>query len=96
VLTTSARHARAQVGGLAEIKAGRIQAILATLAAERGACSLEHLRGMAPEAAREELSRFKGVGKKTVACTLLFALEVGQSRGRWRWTGGVGGGHSGM
>lgn len=70
-----------QVGGLAEIKASRIQAILATLAAERRACDLEYLRGMGPDAAREELLRFKGVGKKTVACTLLFALEVRRGRG---------------
>lgn len=67
---------REQVGGLADIKAGRIQAILSTLAAERGECSLEHLRGLPAAAAKAELSRFKGVGKKTAACVLLFALEV--------------------
>lgn len=48
---TSAPHplppaAGQQVGGLADIKAARIQAILDTLAAERGALSLEYLRAL--------------------------------------------------
>lgn len=64
------------MGGLADIKATRIQAILHTLAAERGEMSLEHLRAAAPEAVHSELGRFKGVGKKTIACVQLFALEV--------------------
>jgi endonuclease-3 len=65
------------VGGLADIKATRIQSILSTLAEEQGGqCSLEHLRALPPAEVKEQLGRFKGVGKKTVACVLLFALEV--------------------
>lgn len=48
-----------QVGGLAEIKAGRIQDILGTLKAERGECSLEHLRGLSTAEVKAELGRFK-------------------------------------
>ncbi|PRW58639.1 hypothetical protein C2E21_2984 [Chlorella sorokiniana] len=63
-----------RVGGLAEIKAGRIQDILGTLKAERGECSLEHLRGSSAAEVKAELSRFKGVGAKTISCVLLFGL----------------------
>ncbi|KAL4430892.1 hypothetical protein ABPG75_006148 [Micractinium tetrahymenae] len=64
-----------RVGGLADMKAARIQAILDTLVAERGACSLEHLRALPTPEVKAELGRFKGVGKKTASCVLLFALE---------------------
>lgn len=47
------------MGGLAEIKAGRIQHILGTLKAERGECSLEHLRGLSATEVKAELGRFK-------------------------------------
>ena len=69
-----------QVGGLADIKGRRLQAILDTLAAERGECSLEHLRALPPADAKAELERFKGVGKKTAACVLLFALQARRAR----------------
>ena len=39
-----------------------------------GECSLEYLHDMSSEQIKAELSRFKGVGKKTVACVLLFCL----------------------
>ncbi|KAJ7543810.1 hypothetical protein O6H91_09G053100 [Diphasiastrum complanatum] len=61
-------------GGLAFIKASRIHNILATLVHERGALSLEYLRSLPSETIKEELSRFKGVGPKTVACVLMFHL----------------------
>lgn len=64
-----------RVGGLAAIKAARIQAILDTLVAERGACSLEHRRALPTPEVKAELGRFKGVGKKTASCVLLFALQ---------------------
>ena len=62
-------------GGLADIKAGRICAILDALHAERGECSLEHLRAEPDEAVKEALRRFKGVGAKTISCVLLFCLQ---------------------
>ncbi|BDA44814.1 Putative DNA glycosylase At3g47830 [Coccomyxa sp. Obi] len=63
-----------RMGGLAEIKTERIKAILATLLEERGKICMEYLREMSDDAIKAELSRFKGVGKKTVACVLMFCL----------------------
>ncbi|KAG6550825.1 hypothetical protein Mapa_007621 [Marchantia paleacea] len=62
-------------GGLAEIKAGRILNILKTLSEERGELCMEYLRRMSNEEIKTELSRFKGVGPKTVACVLMFHLQ---------------------
>lgn len=47
-----------RIGGLADIKAARIAAILDTLHTERGECSLEHLRGESDEAIQQQLSRW--------------------------------------
>lgn len=70
-------EAAIRVGGLADIKAERLRAILNTLHAERGACCMEYLRSLPTRAAmKSELSRFKGVGKKTIACVLLFGLRL--------------------
>lgn len=49
-----------RVGGLADIKAERIKAILATLLQERGSICLEHLREMQDEAIKVELTRSDG------------------------------------
>ncbi|GAQ89783.1 hypothetical protein KFL_005620010 [Klebsormidium nitens] len=62
-------------GGLAEIKARRILDILEHLASKYGALELEHLRSMSDEQVKAELSQFKGVGPKTVACVLMFCLD---------------------
>ena len=62
-------------GGLAEIKVSRIQVILNTLVEERGECSMEYLRDMPDDEVKAELSRFKGVGPKTVSCVLMFCLK---------------------
>ena len=53
-----------RVGGLAEIKAGRIIAILKTIKKERPgkALSLEFLRKLSDDDIRSYLSRFNGVG----------------------------------
>jgi endonuclease-3 len=61
-------------GGLAEVKARTIKAVLDTLAAERGTLSLDFLRELPTDAARRYLTVFPGVGEKTAACVLLFAL----------------------
>ena len=55
--------------------ANALQAILNTLKDERGECSLEHLRSSTDEEIKTELERFKGVGKKTIACVLMFCLN---------------------
>lgn len=65
-----------RVAGLADIKAPRIQAILRDLLHERGALSLEFLRTLPVEDARSYLTGMHGVGPKTAACVLLFALHM--------------------
>lgn len=64
-----------RAGGLANIKAPRIQALLRSVKAAHGALDLSDLRGMEPFRAREYLESFHGVGRKTAACVLLFALQ---------------------
>jgi endonuclease-3 len=62
-------------GGLADIKTARVQAILESLVAERGECTLEYLHGLSDEEAKAEMLRFKGVGAKTASCVLMFTLK---------------------
>lgn len=64
-----------RTAGLAGQKAATIQRVLDTLVEERGAPELDHLAGMDDEEALEYLTRFKGVGTKTAACVLCFALR---------------------
>ena len=49
-----------RIGGLADIKTARIQNILQTLHAERGECSLEHLRGESDDHVHQQLRRWVG------------------------------------
>eukprot|EP00878_Enallax_costatus_P012709 GHUV01013273.1.p1 GENE.GHUV01013273.1~~GHUV01013273.1.p1 ORF type:complete len:208 (+),score=40.10 GHUV01013273.1:470-1093(+) len=63
-----------RVGGLADIKAARIKAILNSLLEQTGSLSLEHLRSLPCEQVKAELTQFKGVGPKTVACVLMFCM----------------------
>ncbi len=60
-------------GGLANQKAKVIKELLEQIKARHGSLSLKFLDKMPDEAAREYLSNFRGIGPKTVACTLLFA-----------------------
>ena len=64
-----------RLGGLARIKAPRIQSILRRLQQERGALSLDMLEAMPVDQARAYLLSFDGVGPKTAACVLLFSLD---------------------
>jgi endonuclease-3 len=61
-------------GGLADTKAPRIQAILRELEERRGAFDLSYLRELSDEQARMELVSLPGVGPKTAAVVLSFAL----------------------
>lgn len=63
-----------QIGGLALIKAPRIVEILSRIAKERGSLDLSFLNGMETADARAWLRRLPGVGAKTAAIVLLFAL----------------------
>jgi endonuclease-3 len=60
--------------GLAPTKAPRIQEALRRITAERGDISLDFLADLPLEEARTWLSSIPGVGPKTVAIVLLFAL----------------------
>lgn len=64
-----------RVAGLANTKAPRIHRILEDLHAERGSLDLGFLNAMSTEEARDYLTALHGVGAKTAACVLLFALH---------------------
>ena len=63
-----------RAGGLANIKAPRIQAILQDIYDRQGATTLEHLRKWDDPTVRAYLRSFPGVGAKTAACVLMFNL----------------------
>ena len=62
--------------GLANQKAPRMQAILRQITEERGCLDLEFLGSLGRDDAHAWLSRFKGVGPKTAAIVLQFALGI--------------------
>jgi endonuclease III len=61
-------------GGLGQVKAPRIKAILAALSERTGRPDLSELDGMTDQAALDHLQSLPGVGPKTAACVLLFSL----------------------
>jgi len=61
-------------GGLARIKAPRIQAILRAIAEKRGSLDLAFLGDMPVPDAKAWLRQLPGVGPKTAGCVLLFSL----------------------
>jgi endonuclease-3 len=62
-----------RAGGLANIKAPRIQQVLRTITEERGELDISFLNDAPMEEARDWLAGLKGVGPKTAACVLVFA-----------------------
>ncbi len=62
-------------GGLAQIKAHRIKEVLAQICREHADCDLSFLRDWPTERIKVFLAQFAGVGEKTIACVLLFALN---------------------
>jgi endonuclease-3 len=64
-----------RAGGLANQKAAVIRALLRQLKDERGTLDLSFLHDLPAEEAVRYLSRFRGIGPKTIACTLLFACR---------------------
>jgi endonuclease-3 len=62
-------------GGLAEVKAPRIQQVLRDVFERCGTYDLRALRSMPVDEARRWLMSLHGVGPKTAACVLLFALD---------------------
>ncbi len=71
---TSQIAAAIRSGGLAKQKAGRIKEILRQIREERGTLNLDFLGDWSDHEAVEYLSQFHGVGRKTAACVLMFAL----------------------
>ncbi len=61
-------------GGMANQKAARIKGILRAIHARYGDYDLSALRKRSNEEVIEELTHLKGVGMKTAACVLVFAL----------------------
>lgn len=62
-------------GGLARQKSVRIKELLNQIHTRRGSLDLSFLTTAPLAEAKQFLARFKGVGPKTVACTLLFACN---------------------
>lgn len=65
-----------QPGGLAPTKAPRIQAVLRDIKQRTGGYDLTFLADLPLEEARAWLGTLPGVGPKTVACVLMFALGL--------------------
>ncbi|XP_058195026.1 putative DNA glycosylase At3g47830 [Rhododendron vialii] len=62
-------------GGLAPTKAACIKNLLSCLLEKKGKLCLEYLRELSVDEIKTELSLFKGIGPKTVACVLMFQLQ---------------------
>jgi endonuclease-3 len=62
------------VGGLSRIKTPRIRAALAAVQEKRGGFDIEFLRDLPLDEAKAWLRELNGVGPKTAACVLMFAL----------------------
>ncbi len=65
-----------QTAGLSQQKGPRIQQALRRISTERGKLSLDFLREMSVEEAKQWLTASKGVGPKTAAIVMLFALDM--------------------
>ncbi|KAK9995809.1 hypothetical protein SO802_020495 [Lithocarpus litseifolius] len=63
-------------GGLAPTKASCIKNILSCLLEKKGKLCMEYLRDLSVDEIKAELSQFKGIGPKTVACVLMFNLQL--------------------
>ena len=62
-------------GGLANQKAARIRQLLEEIRADRGELNLDFLHDLSTKECEDYLSKFHGVGPKTVACVLVFFLQ---------------------
>jgi endonuclease-3 len=72
---TSTIAATIRSGGLANQKAAVIKDVLRQIKEEHGTLDLNFLHDFSPEEAVRYLSQFRGIGPKTIACTLLFACR---------------------
>lgn len=65
-----------RVSGLGQQKSARIKRALQRITEEQGELSLDFLRTMDMEQAKQWLTSIKGIGPKTAAIVLLFALNM--------------------
>jgi endonuclease-3 len=63
-------------GGISKVKAARIKSILRAISEVDGEPSLDWLPGRSVSEAQAYLTSLPGVGRKTAACVLLFALGM--------------------
>jgi endonuclease-3 len=63
-------------GGLADMKAARMKAILGRIYADFGAYSLAAMKNWTGGRVREYLRSLDGIGPKTVACVMVFDLGI--------------------
>jgi endonuclease-3 len=63
-----------KIGGLSKIKSERIKKILKEIAAKSADYDLSFLQGLPDNEVWDYLMSFKGVGPKTAACVMIFAL----------------------
>lgn len=63
-----------RMGGLADSKAPRIKQVLQEVKRREGGFTLERLRSMSDDEVRDYLVSLPGIGPKTAACVLAFAL----------------------
>lgn len=68
-------YAAIKPAGLGRMKAPRIKQILREVLRRRGELKLDFLRELPLDAAKRWLTSLDGVGPKTAACVLLFALD---------------------
>lgn len=61
-------------GGIADVKAGRIQAILQEIEQREGGLDLSRLTTMSDQEVAAYLCELPGVGPKTAACVLVFSM----------------------
>lgn len=74
-LNTSRIQDAIRVAGLAQVRAERLLSMLQVILSERGEANFEYLQHFkSNDDIVQELSRFKGMGPKTISCVLLFAL----------------------
>jgi endonuclease III len=63
-----------RAGGIADVKAARIQTILADIEEREGAVALDRLEELPDEEVEDYLCSLPGVGPKTAACVLVFSM----------------------
>jgi endonuclease III len=61
-------------GGIADVKAGRIKAILDEIRSREGKLTLDRLRELGDQEVADYLCELPGVGPKTAACVLVFSM----------------------